>query len=204
MDLSLVGKTAAVASVLTATNPVEIIKLRMQTSYELFKTGKVTQNISTITECVTSMAEKEGLRSFWKGNTVGILRFFPNEFINYKARGFYQEAFVAQLGERKTEDLKVRGSIPRGGIFYSLTHPPLPPSLKSISSRNIISIHHFHTGTRTSGNPYLRSPRTLCYTGSSVTSGRQQRPTDHRSSPCLARKWSKISRNRGCRSGLLR
>jgi hypothetical protein len=29
-------------------------------------------------------------------------------------------AFVAQLGERKTEDLKVRGSIPRGGIFF---HP---------------------------------------------------------------------------------
>jgi hypothetical protein len=27
-------------------------------------------------------------------------------------------AFVAQLGERKTEDLKVRGSIPRGGIFF--------------------------------------------------------------------------------------
>jgi hypothetical protein len=29
-------------------------------------------------------------------------------------------AFVAQLGERKTEDLKVRGSIPRGGIFLLL------------------------------------------------------------------------------------
>ncbi len=28
-------------------------------------------------------------------------------------------AFVAQLGERKTEDLKVRGSIPRGGIFFT-------------------------------------------------------------------------------------
>ena len=28
-------------------------------------------------------------------------------------------AFVAQLGERKTEDLKVRGSIPRGGIFFN-------------------------------------------------------------------------------------
>ncbi len=26
-------------------------------------------------------------------------------------------AFVAQLGERKTKDLTVRGSIPRGGIF---------------------------------------------------------------------------------------
>ena len=30
----------------------------------------------------------------------------------------YLTAFVAQLGERKTEDLKVRGSIPRGGIFF--------------------------------------------------------------------------------------
>lgn len=90
MDLNIVGKTAAVASVLTATNPVEIIKLRMQTSYELFKTGRVNHNISSIKDCVLSMVEKEGVRSFWKGNTVGILRFFPNEFINYEARGFYQ------------------------------------------------------------------------------------------------------------------
>ena len=30
----------------------------------------------------------------------------------------YKTAFVAQLGERKTEDLKVRGSIPREGIFW--------------------------------------------------------------------------------------
>ena len=28
-------------------------------------------------------------------------------------------AFVAQLGERMTEDHKVRGSIPRGGIFFT-------------------------------------------------------------------------------------
>ena len=27
-------------------------------------------------------------------------------------------ALVAQLGERKTEDLKVAGSSPAGGIFY--------------------------------------------------------------------------------------
>ena len=34
------------------------------------------------------------------------------------------KAFVAQLGERKTEDLKVRGSIPRGGTFLFI--PILP------------------------------------------------------------------------------
>lgn len=91
MDFTIIGKAAAVASVLTATNPVEIIKLRMQTSYELFKTGKVNHELSSIKDCVVSMVEKEGVKSFWKGNTVGILRFFPNEFINYKARGFYQD-----------------------------------------------------------------------------------------------------------------
>jgi hypothetical protein len=32
-------------------------------------------------------------------------------------------AFVAQLGERMTEDHKVRGSIPRGGTFFIyITH----------------------------------------------------------------------------------
>ena len=29
-------------------------------------------------------------------------------------------AYIAQLGERKTEDLKVAGSIPAVGIFYIL------------------------------------------------------------------------------------
>ena len=39
--------------------------------------------------------------------------------MNYESadRDYNVTAFVAQLGERKTEDLKVRGSIPRGGIF---------------------------------------------------------------------------------------
>lgn len=78
MDLNIFGKTAAVASVLTATNPVEIIKLRLQTAHELFAAGRIKENYSSISQCVSSMVEKEGVKSFWKGNTVGILRFFPN------------------------------------------------------------------------------------------------------------------------------
>ncbi len=33
----------------------------------------------------------------------------------------HKEAALAQLGERKTEDLKVTGSIPVGGIFAFMT-----------------------------------------------------------------------------------
>lgn len=92
MEINKIGETAAIISVLTATNPIEIIKLRLQTTQELLSTGKIKENYSSIRHCVTSMAQKEGLRSFWKGNTVSILKFFPSECISYKARLFLQSS----------------------------------------------------------------------------------------------------------------
>ena len=77
-------------SVLTATNPLEIIKLRLQTTQELLTTGRIKENYSSVRHCISTMVEKEGVRSLWKGNTIGIARFFPNEYINYKARQFLQ------------------------------------------------------------------------------------------------------------------
>jgi hypothetical protein len=44
---------------------------------------------------------------------------FSIQIYNHSICVLYR-AFVAQLGERKTEDLKVRGSIPRGGKFLLL------------------------------------------------------------------------------------
>ena len=37
--------------------------------------------------------------------------------IFFQFRSFFQQAVIAQLGERQTEDLKVPGSIPGRGIF---------------------------------------------------------------------------------------
>jgi solute carrier family 25 (mitochondrial adenine nucleotide translocator), member 4/5/6/31 len=98
MDITKIGEAATIASVLTATNPVEIIKLRLQTAHELLSTGRIKENYSSIRHVIASMAEKEGLRSFWKGNTIGILRFFPNEYINYRARGFLQSVLPNSIG----------------------------------------------------------------------------------------------------------
>jgi hypothetical protein len=36
---------------------------------------------------------------------------------------FHNSASIAQLGERKTEDLKVTGSIPVRGISFSFSRP---------------------------------------------------------------------------------
>ena len=56
-------------------------------------------------------------------------------------------ALVAQLGERKTEDLKVRGSIPRGGTFLFITKSNLKSKLsyqKEYYKRNTILINVLH------------------------------------------------------------
>ena len=49
-------------------------------------------------------------------------------------------AFVAQLGERKTEDLKVRGSIPRGGIFFIIPHFKQNSPIERPNSPGIIDV----------------------------------------------------------------
>ena len=58
----------------------------------------------------------------------------------------FTEAALAQLGERQTEDLKVPGSIPGGGTFFSIISPigpverrrfPKPESEGSIPSWDV-------------------------------------------------------------------
>ena len=44
---------------------------------------------------------------------------YPNFIENFLQLSIYsQEAVIAQLGERQTEDLKVPGSIPGRGMFF--------------------------------------------------------------------------------------
>ena len=49
---------------------------------------------------------------------------------------FHTRAAVAQLGERQTEDLKVPGSIPGGGILFFVSvvvHSTIPSSKTNVS-----------------------------------------------------------------------
>ena len=46
---------------------------------------------------------------------IGVLRFFLGTFVTL----IFQEAAIAQLGERQIEDLKVPGSIPGLGMLHA-------------------------------------------------------------------------------------
>lgn len=73
-------------SILTLTSPLELIKVRLQTTHELLTSGKIRENYKSIRHCISSITQKEGFKSLWKGNGIGIARFFPNESINFKVR----------------------------------------------------------------------------------------------------------------------
>ena len=53
--------------------------------------GRIKENYHSVRHCITSISKVEGVRSLWKGNTIGIARFFPNESINLKTRQALQK-----------------------------------------------------------------------------------------------------------------
>jgi solute carrier family 25 (adenine nucleotide translocator) protein 4/5/6/31 len=67
------------------------VKIRLQTAHELLSSGKIHENYRSIRHCIASISKIEGIRSLWKGNGIGIARFFPNETINLKTRQFLQK-----------------------------------------------------------------------------------------------------------------
>lgn len=86
MDLSSLKNSAIVVSILTLTSPLELIKIRLQTTHELLTSGKIGENYKNISHCISTITQKEGIKSLWKGNAIGIVRFFPNESINFQTR----------------------------------------------------------------------------------------------------------------------
>ena len=92
MDVSI-SHMAGIASLLTLTSSLELIRTRLQTDRQLVSLGRISQTYRSIRHCLSSITRTEGLLSLWKGNTVGLARFFPSEAINYQARNVFRPHF---------------------------------------------------------------------------------------------------------------
>ena len=90
---STIPQMVGIASLLTLVSPIDLIRTRLQTDAQLFKTGRITQTYRSIRHCLKTIQKTEGVKSFWKGNTMNLARFFPNETINYKARSLLKPLF---------------------------------------------------------------------------------------------------------------
>jgi solute carrier family 25 (adenine nucleotide translocator) protein 4/5/6/31 len=78
METVQLKNSAIIISILTLTSPLELVKIRLQTAQELLSAGKIKENYHSIRHCISSISKLEGIRSLWKGNAIGIARFFPS------------------------------------------------------------------------------------------------------------------------------
>jgi len=81
-DFAAGGISGAVAK--TATAPIERVKLIIQTqdANPLIKSGQV-KRYTGIADCFTRVASEQGIKAFWRGNFVNVLRYFPTQAFNF-------------------------------------------------------------------------------------------------------------------------
>jgi len=81
-DFAAGGISGAVAK--TATAPIERVKLIIQTqdANPLIKSGQVPR-YTGIANCFTRVASEQGIKAFWRGNFVNVLRYFPTQAFNF-------------------------------------------------------------------------------------------------------------------------
>lgn len=78
----LMGGTAAIISK-SAAAPIDRVKLLLQNQGELLKRGQLTRPYIGVGDCFKRVFKEEGFLSFWRGNHVNVLRYFPTQVILY-------------------------------------------------------------------------------------------------------------------------
>jgi solute carrier family 25 (mitochondrial adenine nucleotide translocator), member 4/5/6/31 len=73
----------SVGATLSLSNPIEFVRIRMQTMQELLKQGRLEKPYQGLSDCCQRVIREEGPRAFWKGNFSSLLKFYPAEALNW-------------------------------------------------------------------------------------------------------------------------
>lgn len=74
----VMGGAAAIVSK-SAAAPIERVKLLLQNQGELLKRGQLKKPYTGVGECFKRVFKEEGFFSFWRGNQVNVVRYFPTQ-----------------------------------------------------------------------------------------------------------------------------
>jgi solute carrier family 25 (adenine nucleotide translocator) protein 4/5/6/31 len=61
----------------------------MQTMNELIKQKTLNKAYNGIFDCAFRVAKEEGKKAFWKGNASNLIRFYPNESLNFIMKSMF-------------------------------------------------------------------------------------------------------------------
>ena len=111
------ASTISLAAVMSALSPLELVKTRIQTNTELVLSGSIPRPYNGFMDCLKTIAKSEGTKALWKGNFIGLARFFPAETVNC----YIKNIFRAHL--RKTSSRTSRLGSGEGGVLPSCSTP---------------------------------------------------------------------------------
>ena len=87
----LSGIAAAISK--TSSAPIERVKLLIQNQQEMLKQGTITEPYKGVIDCTTKVLRTEGLYSFWRGNLVNVIRYFPTQALNFAFKDTFESMF---------------------------------------------------------------------------------------------------------------
>jgi len=113
----LSGCAAAVSK--TSAAPIERVKLLLQNQGELMKQGRLDVKYNGIKDCVMRTFNNEGFASFWRGNFASVLRYFPQQALNFAFKDEIQKQF--RVSKNASNKERFTKNILSGGCAGSLS-----------------------------------------------------------------------------------
>lgn len=113
----LSGTAAAISK--TSAAPIERVKLLIQNQNELIKQGKLQTGFTGVKDCVSRTLYNEGVLSFWRGNFASVIRYFPQQALNFAFKDQIQSVF--KVSKKASYAEKFSKNIVSGGCAGSLS-----------------------------------------------------------------------------------
>lgn len=99
LDFVAGGISAAVSKTIVA--PLERVKILLQVQ-DASKHIPVDQHYKGINDCFKRVYHEQGFLSFWRGNVVNVIRYFPTQALNFAFKDTYKNIFMKGV-DQKTE-----------------------------------------------------------------------------------------------------
>ena len=113
----LSGTAAAVSK--TGAAPIERVKLLLQNQNELLKQGRLQTRYGGVRDCVSKTLRNEGVLAFWRGNLASVIRYFPQQALNFAFKDQIQKVF--RLSKQASHQEKLVKNVLSGGCAGSLS-----------------------------------------------------------------------------------
>jgi len=112
LDFIAGGISAAVSKTVVA--PLERVKIILQIQ-DAHKHIPKDQRYNGIVDCFKRVNAEQGFLSFWRGNVVNVVRYFPTQALNFAFKDTYKKLFMEGLDKNKDFWKFFAGNLAAGG-----------------------------------------------------------------------------------------